>query len=160
MKDFYIFLDIDGTLNDREFIDTFKKSEDSKKVFSNFKPESVEALNYLIEQLSLNYDVNLVISSCWRHFMNRTMLCLNKNKVNLEKVKRINKTCYLTSRDEEIKQFLKERNETKNFVAIDDEADDFKIPKRNKIKTNFETGALSLNHVKTFLCLLTQEFEK
>jgi len=62
MKNFYIFLDIDGVIYDWDFIiaetnaGRIKRGEFIKK----FKPESIRALNYLIKGLEEHYDVRLV----------------------------------------------------------------------------------------------------
>ena len=150
MKNFYIFLDFDGTMTDKEHIKRLYyqgvRGEDTTKTF---KPESVEALNYLIDYLNEKFDVNLVISSVWRRDMEETLFYLKKNNIKLDKIKKLDKTgSYydqngINRRDIEIKLYLKGHNETKNFVAIDDEADMFNIPPENKIKTHINDGALN-----------------
>ena len=156
MKNFYVFLDFDGKMNDIEF---FKKLHDKgikEGITKIFKPESIVALNYLLETLSKKYDVNLVISSSWRRDMDETIYYLNKNKINLSVVKNIDKTGYVydennkNHRDEEIKQYLYEKNEYKNYVAIDDEAKFFKIPSQNKIVTNIYNHSLDMQMVKNW----------
>lgn len=150
MKNFYIFLDFDGTMTDTEHIKRLYyqgvRGEDVTKIF---KPESIEALNYLIDYLNEEFDVHLVISSIWRKNMEETLFYLKKNNIKLDKIKTIDKTEFYydqdgrNRRDKEIKQYLKEHNETENFVAIDDEATMFNIPSKNKIKTFINDGALN-----------------
>ena len=157
MKNFYIFLDFDGTMSDIEFIKKLYYSGIKKNNTKIFKPESIEALNYLIDYLSQKYSVNLVISSVWRRDMNETIYYLNKNNIKLDKIKKIDKTGHyydennVNHRDQEIKQYLKEHNETKNYVAIDDEAGMFDLPIENKIETNIKNGALNMHMIKKWI---------
>ena len=63
---FLIFLDFDGVLNDIKSVSHLLKMggffvrEDDDNVFYK---ESIEAINYLIETMSLKYDVQLVLST-------------------------------------------------------------------------------------------------
>ena len=70
-KHFYIFLDVDGVLYDWEFIRGQIRAGKIKKggKINAFKPESIEALNYLIREKSKDSEVHIVISSTWRHYM-------------------------------------------------------------------------------------------
>ena len=81
MKNFYIFLDIDGVLNDIEHIKKVHMSGIKENATKIFNPESVLALNNLINYLSQNFNVNLVISSTWRKNMESTLHYLNKNNI-------------------------------------------------------------------------------
>ena len=154
MKNFYIFLDFDGTMQDIEFIKQLHNFGVRKNITKIFKPESINALNFLIDNLCKDFNVVLVISSTWRRNMKETVYYLNKNNVHLNKINKIDKTGYfydennINHRDEEIKQYLKEKKENKNYVAIDDEAMMFDLPNLNKIITNIKDGALTLDQAK------------
>ena len=152
MKNFYIFLDIDGVLTDNEFVkQNFLKG--IKPTTKHFKPESVSALNYLFEYLSKDYNVNLVISSVWRSYMDETLYYFKKNKIDLSKVKSIDKTDYFydegrkNDRCQEIKNYLKKHKEKQNYLVIDDEANYFDFPKDKKIVTNIYNNALNFDMV-------------
>ena len=69
MENFYIFLDIDGVLYDWVFVKQQIAMKKQKKggIIKTFNPESISALNMLIFELEKKYNVNLVISSTWRH---------------------------------------------------------------------------------------------
>ena len=152
MENFYLFLDIDGVLIDHEQI---KRNYYAgiRPTTHTFNPKSIKALNYLVEFLTKEYDVHLVISSTWRIDMEETLKCLKRNKVKLEKFKSIDKTGHFydenkqNHRDEEIKQFLREKGEEKNYLTIDDEAAFFNIPESKKVVTNIYNGALDLKMV-------------
>ena len=81
MKSFYIFLDIDGVLYDWDFIINEVESGRMQRgcFIKTFKPESMYALNYLIQELSKNFDVKLVISSTWRSNLPFTIDTLKNN---------------------------------------------------------------------------------
>lgn len=158
MENFYIFLDIDGVLND---LDTIKRNyfNGIKDTTHTFNPESVSALNNLFDYLSKKYDVTLVISSVWRINMKETLMHFENNKIDLSNVKKIDKTGYYydalgkNRRDREIKNYLKEHNEKVNYVAIDDEAKWFRIPEKNKIVTSmFDGNSLNNKKVKEWIC--------
>lgn len=118
---FYIFLDIDGVLNDYEFLMRVRK-EDPQNCWSKFNPKSVEALNYLINRLDKKYDVELVISSSWRINLKRTLSRLEANGVDFSSLANLGYTNFINGdRELEILQYLNEKNEEKNFVIIDDE---------------------------------------
>lgn len=56
-----IFLDIDGVLNNRLWIQELSRQPDPNPYL--FDPKNVEALNHIIEMT----EANIVISSAWRH---------------------------------------------------------------------------------------------
>ena len=69
MEKFYIFLDIDGVLYDWVFIKNEINQGRIKMggLIRHFNPQSIYALNYLIDGLNKLYDVNLVISCILIH---------------------------------------------------------------------------------------------
>ena len=153
MKKFFIFLDIDGVLWDWPYM---KKEIDEGRIrrggiIQHLKPESIEALNYLIKELEANYEVNLVISSTWRYNMNKTIEILKRSGLKYEK--EITKTeINFEARGIQIKEYLKDKDNYE-FVIIDDELHDFKLhfDKDRIIKTDVMKGALSKEMINKYL---------
>ena len=143
-KRFFIFLDIDGVMYDLKY---FKQRMVTKYIkretpLTKFKPESVEALNYLIKKLSNDYSVHLVISSSWRHNFSYIINTLLNNGVNLPY--EVDRTCCSKNRFNRAKhifEYLKEKelsSKSDCFVIIDDERFNFNkyFNKSVIIKTN------------------------
>ena len=153
MENFYIFLDIDGVLYDWNYL--ISNNIKNPGIIKTFNPESIKALNYLIEKLSLNYNVALVISSTWRRDMGETVRTLIKNglKTNLRKIFNTPITYHPNCRGLEILQFLENKKDNKNFVIIDDELFDFlkHFPMQKIIKTDMFKESLNINMVERFL---------
>lgn len=153
MKTFYLFLDIDGVLWDWPYL---KKEIDEGRVqrggiIEKLKPESIKSLNFLIEKLSNEYDVKLVISSSWRYDMDRTLKILKEAGLNYNK--EVDRTVInFETRGIQIKKYLKGKQDYK-FVIIDDEYHDFRklFKKENIIKTDVMEGALSITMVEEYL---------
>lgn len=153
MKEFYIFLDIDGVLWDWPYLKKGINEGRIKRggIIEDLKPESIEALNYLIEKLSIKYDVKLVISSSWRFNMERTLEIIKKAGLNYNKP--IDRTIInFQSRGIQIKEYLKDKVNY-DYVIIDDEDFDFNehFQKEKIIKTDVMKGALSIKLVDNFL---------
>ena len=154
MKSFYIFLDIDGVLYDWDFIINEVESGRMQRgcFIKTFKPESMYALNYLIQELSKNFDVKLVISSTWRCNLPFTIDTLKNNGLVYNKTIEATPISDPAKRGEQIITYL---NNKKNydFVIIDDEYFDFKkhFDSNKIIKTEMFHSALTISQVKTFL---------
>lgn len=153
MKEFYIFLDIDGVLWDWPYLKKGINEGRIKRggIIEDLKPESIEALNYLIEKLSIKYDVKLIISSSWRFNMERTLEIIKKAGLNYNKP--IDRTIInFQSRGIQIKEYLKDKVNY-DYVIIDDEEFDFNehFQKEKIIKTDVMKGALSIKLVDNFL---------
>lgn len=156
---FYLFLDIDGVMSDWDYIISEVEAGRLKRGQSikTFKPESVEALNYLITEISKDYNFKLVISSTWRIDMEETKDVFKKHNIlcsdELDKTPRFFNPKH---RSKEILQYLKEHNFNKDkddFVIIDDETFDFGkyFPPEKFIKTEIYHNALSMDMVKKYL---------
>ncbi|MBE7075018.1 MAG: hypothetical protein E7376_03475 [Clostridiales bacterium] len=165
MNNFYIFLDIDGVMYDWTYI----KSHTSKqsKLITNFNPQSVFALNYLINNLSKIFNVVLVITSTWRKDMQKCKNILLKNGVKLNNLSKL--TCTNISqnqhlRGEEIVNYLKENsiNLNNNYVIIDDEMFDYlsHFSKTNIIHTNIFNNSLNISQINEFLNNFNNLLEK
>ena len=155
-QNFYVFLDIDGVLNDKNYLENYLDNHPEEKggVITRFNPMSMFALNYLIEKLEKDYNVCLVISSTWRSNMVETVKTL-KNQ-NLKYNKQIDALGFYfnsNQRGKEILKYLENKNDKTNFVIIDDEDFDYKnnISKNKIIKTNFFDNSLNLKQVINFL---------
>jgi hypothetical protein len=154
-ENFYIFLDIDGVLWDWPNRISEIEAGNIKKggIIKEFKPESVSALNVLINSLGKKYDVTLVISSTWRADMAETIVALEKN--NLTQVKKIEATRLRTNRIRgvEIKEYLQDKPDKYNYLIIDDEVSDIKafMGEDKIIKTDMFKKALSMEQVHDFL---------
>ena len=155
MKKFFIFLDIDGVMYDWDFI---KNEVDGGNLpareLKTFKPESIEALNLLMDTMRETHKVQLVISSTWR---DNAIRPLYQNGAHLKGA--VYSTPSLgdqAHRGLEIISFLEKWNLKDgeyDFVIIDDESFDFKkyFTDDQIIKPNIFRGALSVDMVKQYL---------
>ena len=148
---FYIFLDIDGVLWDWNYrmSEIIEKEKNPSRIISEFNPQSVNALSYLVSKISKNYDCSIVISSTWRNDMAHTEKVLKSSGL-------IYKKPFLSTPitnepgkrgEKEILPMTKRLNG--NFLIIDDEYFDFKkfFPEEKIIKTNINFGSLKPEQV-------------
>ena len=162
MKNFYVFLDIDGVLYDWEYLISEIKNGRMKKgkLIRKFKPESMEALNLLLRKLEKNYNVSLVISSTWRRDMPFAIETLKAN--GLEYDKEFTRTPFSNpaQRGKQILEYLSDK-ENFDFLIIDDEMFDFKkfFCKDKIIKCDMFHSALSITMVSDFLSKVSKPGE-
>lgn len=149
---FFIFLDIDGVMYDWNYL--VGNNIKNGGIIKTYNPESIKALNLLIERLSTCYTPVLVISSTCRRDMLFTVKTLKDNGfiVNL----RIYSTPISSTPEKrglEILSFLKMQKDNQNFVIIDDERFDYKehFSLDKIIKPNMFTGSLNCDMVDNFL---------
>ena len=154
MKNFYLFLDIDGVLYDWDYIinETEKGRLKRGAFIKKFKPESMYALNYLIKELSKRYNFQLVISSTWRSNLPFTHETLLANGLKYDKTIEATPISDPSERGKQILEYLSNKSNY-DFLIIDDEYFDFKkyFSKENIIKTEMFHSALSLNDIKLYL---------
>lgn len=169
---FYVFTDIDGTLNDINFINTVGLSRIKAKHGENYHekisypldyefidPKCVQALDYLLAKLEENYDTQLVISSDLRRNMPLLLEKLKENGLRYPKPIRTTPHINNSLRGIEILSFLKDKPNNNNIVIIDDgKYDLYKRFKEDKIipiecgrKLDNKEYSLSKNHVEVFL---------
>ena len=154
MKNFYIFLDIDGVLYDWGYIiaETDAGRREKGGLIDKFKPESIYALNLLINELQKDYNVGLVISSSWRSNLPFTIQTLKDNGLIYNK--KIERTPIYnpSKRGEQILDYLADKTNY-DFVIIDDEMFDFEkfFEKDKIIKCEAFNSALSVKMVDDFL---------
>ncbi len=149
MEKFYIFLDIDGVMWNWNWRRMQVDNGIDKKggLIRKFKPESVDALNYLLKKLSNHYDPILVISSTWRRDMDRLEDALLSQGVEYHKPMLC--TAVDKGRTKEIRDFIEERQVGNRYVVIDDEFLPFK--EANFIHTNIFDDALDKYKVDKWL---------
>lgn len=155
MKDFYVFLDVDGVLYDWDYIFSEVKAGNIKKggMITTFKKDSIEALNHLIEITSKTYNTKLVITSSFRKNMNLLISKLKESGLAYDgEIDRIGNNYSSINRGKEIKYYLKDKSNY-DFLIIDDEMFDYKeeFEKFDIIKTEIYHNALSLEMVKKYL---------
>lgn len=151
MQNFYVFLDFDGVMWDfKQIKNNGTKSLIKTVIKSNASTECLQALQYLIENLKKDYNPIIVISSERR----RNLLKLNINHAFGNIDCEFDKTDIIKfkSRRFLIEKYLKEKNETENFVIIDDFISSLKYFGNDKIiKTSMFKGGLSVEKVDKFL---------
>ncbi|MBQ7917897.1 MAG: hypothetical protein IJ310_03685 [Clostridia bacterium] len=155
MKKFFIFLDIDGVMYDWDFIKAeVDGGNTSARELKQFKPESIEALNLLMDTMRETHKVQLVISSTMR---DNAIRPLYQNGAHLKGA--VYSTPLLgdpAHRGLEIISFLEKwhlEDDEYDLVIIDDESFDFKtyFTDDQIIKPNIFKGALSVDMVKNYM---------
>lgn len=151
---FYIFLDIDGVLYDWKYIKSLSPDHHGG-IIQDFDPESIAALNYLIDVLKNNYEVELVISSSWRSNMRFTLEILISQGLKAENINisRIGNFYVPSYRGREIIKYLEDKENKGNYVIIDDENFDFKdhFEQNRIVKTNIFISDLKKCMIDEFL---------
>lgn len=172
---FYVFLDIDGTLWDYESLKT------KRKAFESLNPESISALEVLLESIKNQYNLDLVITSRRRldwwdcmdflEFNGFDVYDYYPNRTQIERVKTprgVKIAEYMFNSEKGLnakkqKYFSKFFQKTRarkvieqmadNFVVLDDDMRPLEeyIPKSNIIKTDRRSHALDMKMVETFL---------
>lgn len=151
---FLIFLDFDGVLNDIKNTHILKMGgffvhENDNETFCK---SSIEAINYLIDSLSQKYDIELVLSTFWKHFFKKAVKILKNN--GLEYQGKINRTSFFLGqrRSKEIFNYLASNDEWIDFLIIDDKMSLKKyFVEKNFLKTNIWNGALKMSDVSDYL---------
>ena len=160
---FLIFLDFDGVLNDIKSVSHLLKMggffvrEDDDNVFCK---DSINAINYLIETMSLKYDVQLVLTTFWKCFPKAVNILKNNGLIYSGK---INSTpiFFGQRKAKEIIHYLIENDEWKEFLIIDDKSSLKKcFSEKNFIKTNIWDGALTISDVLNYLKTYYPDLEK
>ena len=174
---YYVFMDIDGTLWDIESAHRVHGPFLSEIQFPSLKPESVTAINVMLENLDEKFDTRLVLTSRHRSSMAQCINHLNFNGLKWNKPI-LCTAFYPGPRGEKIVDFMQNHGERpftyptiktlfgrilytkrdnkdfKNYVVIDDDKKSISkhIPPERRIVTNKRNGALSLDQVIDYLC--------
>ena len=154
MKNFYVFLDIDGVMYDWDYITEEINQGRLQRggIVKKFKPESVDALNYLIKELEKSYNVELVISSTWRSNLPLTEQVLKANGLSFSKELERTPIAFPNQRGKQISKYLEDKTNY-DFVIIDDEMFDFEeyFNPNKIIKCEIFHSALSMSKVEKYL---------
>lgn len=148
IKDIFLFLDIDGVLNSKNFIASNSKSDND--LYYPLDPEKVSYLNQIIELLEQdNFIVSVILSSYWRldfSIDQMTDLLREKGYVGPDIA---DCTGECQNRGEEILQYYNEHKKViKHILILDDDKDVFKISESvgRWVCTDWENGLLE-NHI-------------
>lgn len=143
-KIIYIFLDVDGVLNDEEYIEECWQKNGNKPMHMNhvpFDPKCLNNLMILCQKLEENkYDVRLILSSTWRlHDIDYAIVDARLAEYGLSLS---DKTLYLSGeRGQEIEQYINNNEMCRDFIIIDDDKFDIEdLFSDNLISTKFKTG--------------------
>lgn len=148
-KLFYIFLDIDGVLNNMEYWNECFERHQVKGIMSMncfpFDPKCLSNLMKLNQELQKqNYNVKIVLSSTWR--LNQVDIGIVNSRLAEYGMRIFATTISLSSgkRGLEIKDFLEDEQYGKadNYLILDDEIKDIieQFEEIHIIHTNFNTG--------------------
>lgn len=152
-ENYYVFLDIDGTMWDIKYV-LYSLYFGSYSYLRQPNIESIDALNLLVHELSKVYNVQLIISSVLRKFFKRDIRIMKEFGLEYYKDIEITPINYLT-KSSAIKEYLLNKANSTNYLIIDDSPFvtlNKKYP--NIIKTNIINKSLSVKNVKSFLSKL------
>ena len=118
----YIFLDIDGVLNDETYIGECYKRHNKPMHMNHvpFNPKSLNVLMELCQSIEKNgYEVRIILSSTWR--LHEIDVEIVKARIAEYGLRLYDKTSYiLGNRGKEIQEYLKDKENYK-FIIIDDD---------------------------------------
>lgn len=175
-QNYYVFLDIDGTLWDAKFAYPkygFQMNYISEPVL---KPESIEAVNLILKSLETSYNPLLVITSSKRKNLFACTRYLMDNGLDYHKTIYATQYPSVINRGHSIVDFMEERGEgplpyrtIKNafaklvheiwnddfdrYVVLEDEKSKIKdaIPPSRRIMSDHNKKSISLSQVKSYL---------
>lgn len=144
-KLWYIFLDVDGVLDDENY---FMKCYNHHKVNGimsmnhfPFNPESLYNLMILVQYIQ-NHDrqVKIILSSTWR--LRELDIEIVKHRLAEYGLRIADKTENLGRRGDEIISFLSKNKEFENYIVLDDDINDIKdiVINENICRTDFMEG--------------------
>lgn len=139
---FYIFLDIDGVLNNADYIEECWEKNGHHAMHMNhvpFDPKCLNNLMLLVQHLRLNYEVKIVLSSTWRlHEVDYEIVDARIAEYGLTLS---GKTPLIGPRGAEIRHYLENNTPYAGFLILDDDIYDIKpYYSKEHIHTNFKTG--------------------
>jgi len=152
-ENFYVFIDIYGTMWDIESaLNSFIL--DSYSYFRQPSMKSIDALNFLIEELEKEYNVKLIITSTLKKFST------NYYKIMKEFGLKYSGEIEITSVDmpkaEAIADYIKDKENFNNVVILEDLPRQILkyFKKESIIKTQIINGGLDKEKVENFLLKL------
>ena len=132
MKPFYVFLDIDGVMNDFTYWNECKAKHGNGKVMSYqnypFNPNSLNNLMLLNKQLTnKGYVMRIVLSSTWRVGITDVAIVNSRlaeyGMTIFDKTPQLNSVAFNQINDYrslEIKEWLENNNNPMNYLILDD----------------------------------------
>ncbi len=143
-QDLYVFVDIDGVLNNNS---AFKLNKNTAFVLSQ---ENLIVYQYLIDKLREKYNVVLILSSTWRMY-----------KTGLNKIKKYSKKYNALAfdrqtpdshlyREEEILNYCKKHNINKDSILIIDDEEIKNELSDKQLKTYWDDG-LTWKDIRNYL---------
>jgi len=150
---FYVFLDIDGVLWDWDVLDEMGQSTSPNgSCIDLFCKSSVEALQFLCDELQKQYEIDLVITSSGWDKLNELVPLLHRHGFAFPK--ETHTTRFIDrKRTLEIQDYLQDKKNAQNYVIVDDETIDIKehFNCEQIITTNIFHNCLKKSQVETFL---------
>lgn len=160
MNDFYLFLDIDGVLNNRQWLIKCKNCNLEKDGYSRYiDPKCMNALNYLIKNLQKKYNLHIVISSILKiQGLNEVEIFLKSQNLNITNPLMQTPNKYDKNRTSEIMSFMAQNNIGSHFLVIDDEDLSENLPLTKFIlTTGFDNLGLTMEQVQNWISLNLKE---
>lgn len=141
----YIFLDVDGVLNNQQYIEYCYENNGHKPMYMSnvpFDPKCVNNLMYLINYIqSKGYITRIILTSTWR--LHKTDLEIVESRLCEYGLTIYDKTPHINSeRGKEIQEYLDTSNICCYYLIIDDDMFDIinVHNKHNIIRTYFKKG--------------------
>lgn len=151
---FSVFLDFDGVLNDFftipslfKFGGFFVKKNDKKA----FNPESVEALNILINTLDSRYSVDLILTSFWRFNVDKCRSVLKSNGLTFDGEIKTLPFVLNKPRIKEIENYINDEKIDKYLVIDDFPYMERYFDKSQMIKTHIFNKSLNVSNVLNYI---------
>lgn len=148
MKPFYVFLDIDGVMNDFEYWNKCKQKHGNGRVMSlqnyPFNPDSLNNLMLLKQELQhKQYAMRIVLSSTWR--LDGESTAIVNSRLAEYGMQIYDKTSNTISRLNslrafEIKEWLKVHKSPINYIILDDADVSDEFEEKHYVKTNPNVG--------------------
>ena len=159
-KIIYIFLDIDGVLNNQRYIEKCYEMHHTPMHMNRvpFDPKCLKNLMILVQTYqSYGYTVKIILSSTWR--LSDIDYEIVNARLGEYGLYLSGKTGYKGHRGKEIEQFLEEHNDFDNFIILDDDKFDIidTFPD-NLINTKFMTGFTKSCLNKAIKLIIKEEY--
>lgn len=145
MKILYLFLDVDGVLNDTSYWEKFKKKNpelsDLKIPYIPFNPRSLRNLKKLKDELRRkNIKMEIVLNSSWKdYYVNQYVLKIRLIDYGIKfENERPDKIYGNIDKERDVKEFLKTKVNTNKYIVIDDSNLNFE--EKHFVKTDMKSG--------------------
>ena len=138
-----IFLDIDGVMNSEVY---HRSLNTKKKGWRRFEPEAVKMIKKLVEE----FNAKIVVSSLWRFVAKKELVTELKETELINHLHIDWKTPIIEPghRGREIKLWLDEHPEIKEFVILDDDSDVLELFSDKFVRTDYYDGLQAEHYYK------------